>query len=972
MASDEVYARVLELLQRQGWASYRTLHRRFGLDEAALAALTQHLLATQPVTVDDTGSRLVWQGELRPAPGPTRTWDAAPTVVPASPPVVPSVAGAAPQPLGSERRRGLTPLVGRAQEIELLLARWAQVQAGQGQVVGLRGEAGIGKSHLVQVVRASVAEFPHSCWMCRGVATAQYSAFYPVLDLLQQVLEYHPEDSPASKLQKLETLLASSPGTLPEAVPLLAALLAVPLDDRSLPLTLTPERQRQRTLETLLTVVRGLTVRQPVLLIMEDLHWVDPSTLEFLGLLVAQAATMRLYVLLTWRPEFQPPWPPPAHQTTLTLGRLLPAQVAQLATQVAGGKVLPPAVLEQVVAKTEGVPLFVEELTQMVLGSGLVQEAGDHYALTGPLPPLAIPPTVQDSLVARLAQLGAAQAVAQVGAVWGRGFTEAQLQAVAPLDRRRLDQALARLVEADILREVLLPPRMAYVFKHALLQEAAYASLPMDQRQQVHGQVAQVLEERFPETVATQPELLAHHYTKAGVREQAIAYWQRAGQQALHRSANLEAIQHLTTALELLATLPDTPARAQQELDLRIALGPALMAMKGLAAPEVAQVYARARELCQYMGETPQLFPVLWGLWMFYYSRGQFHLAWEMGTPILDLAQRQHEPALLLEAHLVLGSTLYCLGELVRARAHLEQSRALYDPQQHGAHALLYGGHDPGVCCRGSEAWILWLQGYPDQALERMHEGLALAHRLSHSLSLTHARLKAAWLHQFRREGHAAQAQAEAALTLATEQGFPYWLAAGTATRGGALAVQGQVAEGIAQLRQGLDAWQAMGADGFRPYFLALLAEAYGKVGQGEGGLAVLVEALTAAQNTGERFYEAELYRLKGELLLRQATGRGEGQTDPAQPAMLAGAEPCVMPAAEACFRQALAIARRQQAKSLELRAAMSLSRLWQHQGKSPEARALLAPIYGWFTEGFATADLLEARTLLEELAGCA
>jgi len=496
----------------------------------------------------------------------------------------------------------------------------------------------------------------------------------------------------------------------------------------------------------------------------------------------------------------------------------------------------------------------------------------------------------------------------------------------------------------------------------------AYTALPREQRREVHERTAQAIEALFPHRLEEHYSELAHHYSHSGNATKAVDFLQRAGQQAAQRSAYVEAIRHLTKEREILLTLPETPERTHQELRLQTTLGPALMATQGLAAPKVAQVYARARELCQTMGETPQLFPVLWGLWMFYFSRGQFHIAWEMGTPLLDLAQRQHDPALLLEAHLVLGSTLYCLGELVRARTHLEQSRALYDPQQHGAHALLYGGHDPGVCCRGSEAWILWLQGYPEQALERMHEGLALAHRLAHSLSLTHALLKAAWLHQFRREGHAAQVQADAALTLATEQGFPYWLAAGTAMRGGALAAQSQVTEGIAQLRQGLDAWQALGADGFRPYFLALLAEAYGKVGQAEEGLAVLGEALTVAQHTGERFYEAELYRLKGELLLRPAPGRGIGQTDPARPAMLAGAEPCVMPVAAACFRQALDIARRQQAKSLELRAAMSLARLWQRQGKRAEAHALLAPVYDWFTEGLDTADLQEAKALLAAL----
>jgi predicted ATPase len=947
MTSDEVYGRVRELLQRQGWASYQTLRRRFGLDEAALAALTQHLLATQPVAVDDTGSRLVWQGELRPAAGLIRPRDVVQATAPTLPLAVPSVAGAAPGPLDGERRRGLTPLVGRAQEIELLLARWAQVQAGQGQVVGLHGEAGIGKSRLVQAVQAYVAELPHSCWLCRGVATAQYSAFYPVLDLLQQVLAYQPEDSPATRLQKLETLLASCSGALPEAVPLLATLLAVPLDDRSPPLVLTPERQRQRTLETLLTVLRGLAVHQPVLLIMEDLHWVDPSTLEFLGLLVAQAATARLYVLLTWRPEFQPPWPPPVHQTTLTLGRLLPAQVAQLATQVAGGKPLPPAVLEQIVLKTEGVPLLVEELTQMVLASGLVREEVDHYALTGPLPPLAIPPTVHDSLVARLEQLGEAKAVAQVGAVWGRGFTEAQLQAVAPLDRRRLDQALARLVEADILREVLLPPRLTYVFKHALLQEAAYASLPLDRRQQVHGQVARVLAEHFPETVATQPELLAHHYTEAGVWEQAIAYWQRAGQQAVQRSANLEAVRHLTTALELLATLPDTPARAQQELDVQLALGPALMVTKSPAAPEVAQTYARARALCAQVGETLQLFPMLEGVWRFYWNQGVLPTARELGDQLVELAQRTADPTHHLEAHSALGSTLFHIGDYAAAWTHLEQGITPTDLAVQRDLALRHI-EAPGVRGLGMAALTLWCLGYPTQAVRRSQEAQALARELAHPYSLAVAQHLAAFLHQRRREAPAAQEQAEALLTLATAQGFQGYVCYGTCWQGWALAVQGAGEAGRAQLRQALAAFVAIELGVARPLCLVLLAEAVGQAGQVAEGLRLLAEALPAFATSGRGDLLAEAYRLQGELLLRQAT------PDATQ--------------AEACFHRSLAIARRQQAKSWELRTATSLSRLWQQQGRRAEARALLAPIYGWFTEGFDTADLQEASALLGEL----
>jgi predicted ATPase len=728
----------------------------------------------------------------------------------------------------------------------------------------------------------------------------------------------------------------------------------VPLTDRYAPLTLTPERQRQRTLETVLTVLRTLAARQPGLLIVEDLHWVDPSTLELLSLLVAQAATARLYVLLTWRPEFQPPWPPPAHLTGLTLGRLLPTQVEQLATHVAGGKALPAAVLAQIIAKTEGVPLFVEELTKMVLAAVWLREREDHYELTGPLPPLAIPPTVQDSIVARLEQLGGAKAVAQVGAVWGRGFTEAQIQAVAPLDRRHLAQALARLVEADIVQEVSIPPRVTYVFKHALIQEAAYALLPLDVRQQVHGQVAQALAEQFPATVETQPELLAQHYTAAGLPEPAIAYWQQAGQRASARSAYVEATHHLTQGLELLQTLPDSPKHTRQELTLQTALGVPLLATRGFAAPEVEKAYARARELCQQVGDAQQLFPVLCGLWGFYNVRGELQTARELGEQLLSLAQRQPDPMPLVLAHRALGDTLVWLGEVVSGRGHLEQSIALYVPQQHRALTVL-AGEDPGVVCLSFIGWVLWFLGYPDQALQRNHEAIALARELSHPLSLTRALFWAARLHQLRREWQATQARVEEVIALSSEQGYAYRSAQGTLLQGWVLAEQGQRDEGIAQMRQGLTAFRATGGVLGLPHHLGLLAQAYGNVGQVEAGRSVLDEALAVVENTGERRWEAELYRLKGELLWQQ-TGSRRQQAD-------------MTSEAETCLRQALATARRQQGKSLELQAAMSLSRLWLQQGRRAEAHDLLAPVYGWFTEGFDTADLQEAKALLDALA---
>jgi predicted ATPase len=502
-------------------------------------------------------------------------------------------------------------------------------------------------------------------------------------------------------------------------------------------------------------------------------------------------------------------------------------------------------------------------------------------------------------------------------------------------------------VEAELLYQRGLPPQAKYIFKHALIQDAAYESLLKSKRQQYHQRIAQVLEERFPEVVETQPELLAHHYMGAGLSKQAIRYWQKAGERGIGRSAYVEAMSHLTRGLELLKTLPDSPERAELELVLQTILGPALIAIKGFAAPEVEKAYTRARELCQHAGETPQLFPVLWGLYVFYLIRAELQTARGVAEQFLNLAQSLQDLAALVVAHRSVGVTLFYIGEFTSAREHLEQGIALYDSQQHHSYTFLYG-FNPKVVCLTHVACTLWHLGYPDYALKRSNEALTLARELSHPLSLALALSQTAMFHQFCREGEATQERAEAAITLSTEQGFLYWLAMGTILRGRVLAEQGQGEKGVIQMRQGLAAYRATGAELARPYFLALLAEAYGKGGQAEEGLTVLSEALTAVHKTGERWWEAELYRLKGELLLALSK---ENQAE-----------------VEACFCQAIDIARHQSAKSLELRAVMSLSRLWQKQGKQEEARQVLAEIYGWFTEGFDTADLQEAKTLLEEL----
>ncbi|MEW6296361.1 MAG: adenylate/guanylate cyclase domain-containing protein, partial [Thermodesulfobacteriota bacterium] len=773
----------------------------------------------------------------------------------------------------------LTPLVGRAHEVGLILERWATAQAGEGQIVLLNGEPGIGKSRLVQEVKGRVIQQGAISLELRCSPYSQNSAFSPVLMHLQHVLHWQRKDSPQVRLDKLQQTLVRYRFPQGDTLPLLAALLSLPRPQGAPPLTLSPQKQKQKTQEALVAWLVEEAERHPVYCVWEDLHWADPSTLDLLGLLLDQVPMARLLVLLTARPEFVPPWSSRTHLTPLSLSRLPRMQAGEMIEKVTGGKPLPVEVHQQIVNKTDGVPLFVEELTKMVLESGLLRETDGQYALTAPLPPLAIPTTLHDSLMARLDRLATVKEVAQVGATLGREFSYELLHAVSPVEEISLQQALTKLVEAEVLYQRGLPPHARYVFKHALIQDAAYQSLLKSRRQQYHQQIAQVLEAQFADLTETRPELLAHHYTEAGLPEQAIPYWQRAGQRAVERSANEEAIGHLTKGLELLKTLPDTPRRAQHELFLQLTLGNALLTTRGYAAPEVAKAYTRARELCQQVGDTPHLFPVLWGSLVVCVIRAELQKAREVADRLLHLAEERQDAALLLEAHYAVGIPLFWLGEFGLARTHLEQALGLYDPPQHRLQAVLYGQEERGVTSLAYAAWALWHLGYADQALARAGEALTLAHELVPPFSQAFALCFAAWLHQSRREGDLTRERAAAVIALATEQGFPDWLAWGTILQGWALTEQGRGEEGIAQMRQGLATYQATGAELARPYFLALLAEAYGKVGQAEEGLGVIAEAMRAMTKNGERQYEAELYRLKGELMLQQE-GKGQSAED--------------------------------------------------------------------------------------------
>jgi predicted ATPase len=734
-----------------------------------------------------------------------------------------------------------------------------------------------------------------------------------------------------------------------ESVQLFAPLLSLPLpEDHYPPLNLSPQRRRQKTLETIIALLLELAEHQPGLFIVQDLHWTDPTTLELLNLVIDQTPTASLLTLLTCRPHFQPTWSHRSYLTEITVNRLSHTQVEQIVTGMTDGTSFPAEVLQQIIAKTDGVPLFVEEITKAILESGQLKAVDGHYELTGSFSAFAIPATLQDSLMARLDRLVTAKAVAQYAAVIGRQFPYALLQAVSQLDEAILQHELGRLVEAEIVYQRGVPPQATYTFKHALIQDAAYQSLLKSTRQQYHQRSAQVLEAQFPETADTEPELVAHHYTEAGLTEQAVSYWHKAGQRASERSAHVEAISHLTKGLELLKILPETPQRLQRELDVLIALGASLLAVKGYAAGAVRETYTYARQLCQHLEDPYQLFPVLRGLHMYYHVRAELQTAHTLGEQLLTLAQQVQDTAMLVAAHRALGTTLAFVGMPASAHTHLTQGMVQYDLQQHRAYAWLYG-EDAGVFCRSQGARTLWHLGYPDQALAWNEAAVMLAQQIAHPFSLSFALSAAAMFHQFRREVRLTHKRAEAAINLAQEQGFPFWLALDTILRGWTLAQRGEAQEGIEQMSQGLTAWRATGAELLRPYFLALLADVHGTLGEPEAGLTVVTEALTLMDTTGERWYEPELHHLQGELLLQQSSDNH--------------------PEAESCFQQAICIAQHQQAKSWELRAATSLARLWQQQGKHQEAYDLLAPIYGWFTEGFDTADLQEAKALLDALA---
>jgi class 3 adenylate cyclase/predicted ATPase len=839
---------------------------------------------------------------------------------------------------------GLTPLVGRAQEIELARMCWRRARAGSSQTIQIVGEPGIGKSRLISVLRENASKNGDIILECRCSPYHQNSALHPFVELLQRELGFTRADSKDAKHKKLKNWLELLSIEISDALPVLRVLLNLS-DKRDLLRNMTPQKEREVTLETLSALLAARAAQCPTLFILEDLQWADPSTLELTEQLVEPQETSPILSVLSYRPEFETRWTAYPNAIRLELSRLSRKQSETMISQMLG-KNLPREVVEHVLERAEGVPLFIEEVTKAVVESSALREVDDSYVIGGPLPRGLIPATVLDSLTARLDRLGDAVPVAQVAAALGREFSYELLRSVSFQSQTELRQALDKLIEAQLVFCTASSPEPVYMFKHALIRDAVYKSLLKSKRQQVHEQIAQVLEKQFPETAATQPELLAYHYQEAGLNGQAILYWQRAGQRAIEHSANNEAIAHFTRGLELLETLPDNTERIQKELILQSALGTPLVMTRGYGAPEVEKAYGRAWELCQQVGETRQLFTALRGLWVFYLVRADYRTAHELGGQLLNIAKAEQAPALFMEAHMTLAIPLFYLSDTTRCRAHLDEAIAIYDPERHRSHAFLYG-QDPGMACRGFQAWMLGLLGYQDQAKKTIDQTVELAHKQAHPFSLACALHFASLVYQLCREPGETELRAEAEMSVSKEQGFPLFVGGGTALRGWALLEEGQKEAGISQMQQGIAAWHSTGADLARSYWLVLLAEAYGTIGQAANGLATLAEAFSAISKNEEHFYEAELYRVKGDLLLQ------------------AGA---LEPEAEACFHQAIDIARRQSTKTLELRAVMSLSVLWKTKGRVEQARELLGEVYDWFSEGFDSVDLTHAKALLHEL----
>jgi tetratricopeptide (TPR) repeat protein len=843
----------------------------------------------------------------------------------------------------AKHEASLTPLVGREEELELLLRRWQRAKCGEGQVVLLSGEPGIGKSRLTVALQERLQVEPHTRLRLFCSPHRQDSAFYPIIMQLERAAGFERQDTPEAKLDKLASLLGSPSGQEVDTQ-LLAELLSVPTGTRYAPLDWSPQRKKARTFEALLRQLENLAGQRPVLMVYEDVHWIDPTSRELLDLVIERVRHWSVLLLITFRPEFQPPWIGQPYVTMMALNRLDLRDGTALVQVIAGNRALSAEVVNEIVDRTDGVPLFVEELTKAVIEAGDSQLIG--AVTSAPMRGSEVPATLHASLMARLDRLGpAAKEVARLGAAIGRDFGHELLAAVARQPEAELQATIGRLVDAGLVFQRGVPPHATYLFKHALVRDATYASLLKSRRQQLHASIARILEERFPEVSTTGPERLAHHYTEAGLAEPAVSYWRRAGELAISRSAIFEAAVHFRHGLEELAKLPDDRKRQQTELELRLALAGASLTTKSLVAMDVQREFERARELAEKIDDQGSLIRAMYGIWGDQFVRDEVYLAVHTAQQLLRLAEACNDIAGRWIGHYCIAQSSFQAAALSTAREHFQKALALDDLEQ-ARITCSSTGHDIGVHILNYFSRTLAVLGLPHQAKMRRDEllvrGKALGHAPSHAASCVGAFITSLLIGD-----KAGQSSALATLRcILAEDRFPFPLAHGTIYSGWLKIDAACPEEGCRMISEGIAACDALGSILGRYFYLVLLANGQLRLGRIDDGLDSLDRAEALIRKTGSRWCEAEVHRLRGDLQLARS----------------AKVE------AEASYQKALEIARSQDAKLWEIRGATSLGRLWRDQGKRHEARNLLAPVYGWFTEGFDTPDLVDAKALLGQL----